>query len=365
MANNALIQGAATASKKFLDITDIVGQGLMSSDRAVQRPETVKKNDQYQNTVNEYMSKMKTGMDFSSFSPTETTAMRNFLVAERSRYAEAAKNLAKIEDSSSPEYMRHVDTMNDVNNSFMNLANQMNAYKENKLNYAQDQINGALSKGMDPNKNREAMIMYGFYDANNDKKSDAAYDSPFKILPGGNLGFDIDGNTVSFNDAPAPVYKNYKLANGILQKNEAIYKSGRVPSKIENDRYKLELEEALQDPNALRSIVYDFESELDMKDIGNIWDTNKDSEGAIDNIRNLVIGRLIGARDFVSKEGQKEKEAKANKKAIANSNTNADDIGVKKTEPIKQEDGTFVVGIINAKGKMIGTEIIQPESTTK
>ena len=164
MANNILIQGAKRVgdSKAFMDIGEIVGKGLMTGEGATGTPSTVKKNNQYQNTVNDYMGKLKTGMDFSSFSGSETAAMRNFLMAERSKYADAAKNISKIEDASSPEYAQYVDVMNGVNNSFTNLAEQLKSYKKSKLDYAGDQLNNSLSKGMDPDKNRESMICMVF-----------------------------------------------------------------------------------------------------------------------------------------------------------------------------------------------------------
>lgn len=317
MANNALIQGAkrVAESKGFLDVGEAVGKGLAAVGDISATPPTVKKNDDYQNTVNEYMSKMKTGMDFSSFSNSETAAMRNFLMSERARYADAAKKVAKLEDTTSPEYMEYVDVMNNVNNSFTNLAEQVKAYKKGKLDYAKDQLDNSLSKGMDPEHNRQAMLMYGFYDANKDKKSDANYDAPFQILEGGNIGFNIDGKTISFNDAPSPVYKDYDLANTILKNNEAVYKSGTKLTKTDADMYRMQLEQALQNPNSLKSIVYDFEKELNLNDIGNIWDANKDKEGVVDQVRSQVIDRLVNARNHVAQQGESEKARIAAAKA--------------------------------------------------
>lgn len=374
MANNALIKGAALTAKKFVDVGEAVGQGLALAGQASGTPETVKKNDQYQNRVNDYMSKMKTGMDFSSFSGQETSAMRNFLMAERSKYADAAKNLAKIEDSTSPEYMEYVDVMNSVNNSFTNLAEQLKSYKKGKLDYAQDQISNSLSKGMDPEHNKQSMIMYGFYDGDGDKKSDSKYDAPFKILDGGNIGFDIDGQTISFNDAPAPVYKDYELANSLLKSNEATYKAGVPLNKSDIDMYKVQLEQSLQNPNSLKSIVYDFDNELNTKDIANMWDANKNKEGAIDTVRSMVIDRLVKARMDVANEGiaeKKRKEQDAINRAIAKRNA------LKKGNPKEEKDNPPFIGYsasyqgadgktykhkVDAAGKQVGSAFeVEPE----
>lgn len=380
MANNALIKGAALTAKKFVDVGEAVGQGLNIASQASGTPETVKRNDQYQNRVNDYMSKMKTGMDFSSFSGQETSAMRNFLMAERSKYADAAKNLAKIDDSTSPEYMEYVDVMNSVNNSFTNLAEQLKSYKKGKLDYAQDQISNSLSKGMDPEHNKQSMIMYGFYDGDGDKKSDSRYDAPFKILDGGNIGFDIDGQTISFNDAPAPVYKDYELANSLLKSNEATYKAGVPLNKADIDMYKVQLEQSLQNPNSLKSIVYDFDNELNTKDIANMWDANKNKEGAIDTVRSMVIDRLVKARMDVANEGiaeKKRKEQESLNKSIARKNalksggrggrsgggsgTSASGF----SSPFQGDDGKWYVNQLDKNGNKIGGPIFDEDTTNK
>lgn len=377
MANNALIQGAALTAKKFVDVGEAVGKGFSMAQQSSNTPETVKKNDHYQNVVNEYMSKMKTGIDFSSFSNSETSAMRNFLMAERSKYAEAAKNISKIDDATSPEYMEYVDTMNSVNNSFTNLAEQLKAYKKGKVDYAKDQIDNSLSKGMDPNHNKQSMIMYGFYDGDGDKKSDAKYDAPFKILDGGNIGFDIDGQTIAFNDAPAPMYKDYELANSILKSNEAVYKSAAPLTKTDMDMYRVQLEQSLQNPNSLKSLVYDFDGELNTKDIANMWDANKDKEGTIDVVRNKVIERLMKARLDVANEGvaeKKRKEQDSINKAIARKNalksgshsrSNSDSGLGGFSSPFQGDDGKWYVNQLDKAGNKIGSPIFDEDTTNK
>ena len=318
MGNNTLIKGAAGMAERYADAGESFGEGYKTASRRSKSsdsswgavPQTVRDNDRYQETVNRHMNDMKTDMDLTAFSESETASIRNFLLAERSKYAEAAKKVATIDDRSSSEYLSLVDTMNSVNNSFVNLSKQLQAYKKNKIEYAEDQLSNSLSKGMDPEQNRQAMIMYGFYDANKDKKSDSNYDAPFQILDKGNIGFNIDGKVVPYNEVPAPIYKDYKLANSILKANESVFKSGQPMNKMESDMYRLKLEEALQDPNSLRSIVYDFDSELGMRDIGNMWDSNKNKDGAVEEVRSMVINRLLKARVDVASEGAAEKERK-------------------------------------------------------
>ena len=375
MGNNTLIKGAATSSKNFVDVSQAFEQGVQEFRSSnPQRtgnsiPKTVRDNDRYQEIVNQHMNKMKTDIDLTSFSNAENKSIRNFLLAERSRYAEAAKEIAKIEDRTSDEYMSLQDTMNGVNNSFVNLSSQLQSYKKSKVEYAEDQLNNSLSKGMDPEQNRQAMIMYGFYDADGDKKSDANYDAPFKILENGKLGFDIDGKLIDYNEMPAPIYKDYKVANSILKKNEAVYKSGQPLTQTEVDMYRLELEEALQDPNTLKSIVYDFDSELAMRDIGNTWDSSKNQDGSVEKIRSMVVDRLLNARIDVAKEGAAEKERK---KAASLASRNKKDGGSNSgsgtslyAPEYKGADGNMYTYKIDEAGKAIGPPFISTNTENK
>ena len=95
MANNALIRGAAEASKKFLDIGGAVAAGINATpDYVPSKNNRVAENKAIQAKVNNYMSKMKTDMDFTSFNPAETATMRNFLLSQRTIYTDAAKKAA-------------------------------------------------------------------------------------------------------------------------------------------------------------------------------------------------------------------------------------------------------------------------------
>lgn len=310
MANNALIQGAALTSKKFVDIGGAVGKALSSLSVPTGSKSRADENKAIQARVNNYMSKMKTDMDFTSFSPEETATMRNFLLQQRSVYAEAAKMAAKFDDTTDPEYMNYVDQMQGVNNSFTNLASQLKSYKQGKLDYAQNQLDGLYSNGNDPGVNNNAATIFGFADEDKDKRADKGIDAPFQILQGGNLGFNIDGNEISYNDMPMPGLKDNKLANSILTKNEAIYNQGLQGGELNPEMlkaYELNLEDQLQNRDALRSIVFDYESEL------NIFSKEEEIANSValengtlsyDDLRKSVVSRLVNARKGVFNSGK-------------------------------------------------------------
>ena len=194
MANNALIRGAAEASKKFLDIGGAVAAGINATpDYVPSKNNRVAENKAIQAKVNNYMSKMKTDMDFTSFNPAETATMRNFLLSQRTIYTDAAKKAAEFDDTTDPDYMLYVDQMQNVNNSFTNLAAQLKSYKKSKLEYASNMQEGLYSNGNPGSKSKESAIIYGFYDADGDGRSEDKYDAPLQIQDGGNLAFNVDG----------------------------------------------------------------------------------------------------------------------------------------------------------------------------
>ena len=333
MANNALIQGAALTGRKFLDVGGAVAQGLATS--MVAAPGTapagrVAENKAIQNRVNSYMSKMKTDMDFTSFSPSETKTMRNFLMNQRNIYANAAKKAAEFEDTTDPNYMLYVDQMQNVNNSFTNLASQLKSYKEGKLEYAKTMQEGLYSDGNSPQRSKEAMIIYGFYDSDGDGRSEARYDAPFQIQDGGNIAFNVGGQDISYNSMEEPFLKDTKFLNSLNATSETAYNSGlrgNANNPYTQDAYKQQLNDTLQNEDALRSIIFDFDPEAPMLmqnpndpagpkiKIGTALDS-----GIIDlnGARELVNKRLLKAREDAYIAGKKEYDKKQIKLEEAN-----------------------------------------------
>lgn len=322
MANNALIQGAALTGRKFLDVGGAVAQGLATS--MVAAPGTapagrVAENKAIQNKVNSYMSKMKTDMDFTSFSPSETKTMRNFLMNQRNIYANAAKKAAEFEDTTDPNYMLYVDQMQNVNNSFTNLASQLKSYKEGKLEYAKTMQEGLYSDGNSPQRSKEASIIYGFYDSDGDGRSEARYDAPFQIQDGGNIAFNVGGQDISYNSMEEPFLKDTKFLNALNTTSENAYNSGlsgKPNNPYSQDSYNQQLNDALQNENTLRSIIYDFNAEAPMSDIGNSLDN-----GSIDipQARELVKQRLLQTREDAYEKGKSEYKRKQRRTGTGNS----------------------------------------------
>ena len=322
MANNALIQGAALTSKKFVDIGGAVGKALSSLSVPTGSKSRVDENKAIQARVNNYMGKMKTDMDFTSFSPEETATMRNFLLQQRSVYAEAAKMAAKFDDTTDPEYMNYVDQMQGVNNSFTNLASQLKSYKQGKLEYAKTMQEGLYSNGNDSRRSKEAAIIYGFIDEDKDGRSDKRLDAPFQIQNGGNIAFNVDGQEITYNGMEEPFLKDTKFLNSLNATSETAYNSGlrgNANNPYTQDAYKQQLNDTLQNEDALRSIIFDFDPEAPMLmqnpndptgpqiKIGTALDSGIiDLKGA----RDLVNERLLKAREDAYIAGKKEYDKK-------------------------------------------------------
>ena len=312
MANNQLITGAGVAAKKFVDAAAEIGKGFSAatqSARGFNRPNTVTKNQQYQNRVNSLMGKMKTDMDFTSFSPEETAAMRTFLVNERQKYADAAKAVANMTDATSPEYMAQVDIMNGVNNSFTNLADQLKAYKKGKVEYAEGMMSGTYSDGNDLENSKINATIYGFVDEDGDGRSDSRLNAPFSIMDGGNIGFNIDGQTVPYKDTTPPLLKDYELGVGLLKQNETVRKSGQLVNADAEKMYRLQLQTAFANQDSLRSFIYDFEDEFPTEDLGKLWEENPNNGDVINQIRGEVINRLVNSRIQAGQAGYAQRQS--------------------------------------------------------
>jgi hypothetical protein len=240
-------------------------------------------------SVSNSMGKMKSDVDLTAYSKEEQKNIGKFLTGQRSLYANSANALAKISDASSPEYQYHVDVMNSVNNSFTNLKNQLDSYKENKIEFAEGIRTGLFSEGNDDMQYSNAAMMYGLVDG---EKTNV----PFEIAENGNLGFNMGGEYVSYNDFEQPFTKDYKVASGILGQSADLYKNHTLLQGPQKDMLRLSLMASLRDPNTIKSLVSDFESDgLNLSDI---------PLDDIDAARNMVADRIMNSYTDVAAQGK-------------------------------------------------------------
>ena len=247
------------------------------------------------NSVSNSMGKMKSNLDLTAYSREEQKNIGKFLTEQRSMYANSANELAKISDTSSPEYQYHVDVMNNVNNSFVNLKNQLDSYKENKIEFAEGVRTGLFSEGNDEMQYNTAAAMYGL---TGDEKTNA----PFQIAENGNLGFNINNEFVSYNDFEQPFAKDYKVASTILKQTADLYKNHTLLQGPQKNLLRLNLEASLTDPRTIKSLVSDFESQgLNFSDI---------PLDDMDAARGMIVDRIMNSYTDVAAQGKAEYDAK-------------------------------------------------------
>ena len=246
-------------------------------------------------SISTSMGKMKSDVDLTAYSPEEQKNIRVFLTSQRSKYANAANALAQIDDTSSPQYQHYVDVMNGVNNSFSNLKNQLDAYKTDKVQFAEGVRTGMYSEGNDEGQYGTAATIYGFSDG---EKANA----PFEIGDNGNLGFNIGGEYMAYNDFEEPFVKDYKVASGILSQTADLYKNHTLLQGPQKDMLRLNLMASLSDPNTIKSLVSDFESEgLNFSDI---------PLDDMDAAKDMIVDRIINSYTEVAAQGKAEYDAK-------------------------------------------------------
>ena len=86
-----------------------------------------------------YINTLNTEMDVSQLNANQSMAVKNYLLTERNKYAQAANRASKL-GASPPEYAKAVNEINSIQSSFANLASELKAYKQDKINYVKDII---------------------------------------------------------------------------------------------------------------------------------------------------------------------------------------------------------------------------------
>ena len=299
MANNALIQGEAALRKTqgFVDYGAKLKPAMEAQRNANVQAKREKelKVEAIQAGINTNMGKMKTDMDLTGLAPDQQTAIKDFLLAERSRYAESANAISKIGDASDPQHAYHTDIMNGVNASFVNLNKQLTSYKENKVDFADSSTNGLLSNGQDPDAFNNLSSIYRL-------EGDPA---EMFVSTDGNLAFAANGNEMLYNDLEEPILKDYKLAKAYTSKANEVYALGQEMTDVAKNNYMIDLDLMLQDPNALKSIISgDFTKEgLDFSDV--VYDA-ADPQATRDQVAEIMLQSFSD----VASKGAAEKRSK-------------------------------------------------------
>ena len=300
MANNALIQGEANLAKTqgFVDYGAKLAP-IMEKQRETglqAKKENERKVERIQAGINTNMGKMKTDMDLTGLAPDQQTAIKDFLLSERNKYAEAANAISKIGDAADPQHAYYTDIMNGVNNSFTNLNKQLDSYKESKVGFADSSKNGLLSNGQDPDSFNNLSSIYRL----------EGEPAEMFVAADGNLAFAANGSDVLYNDLEEPILKDYELAKAYTAKANEMYTTGQQLTEVGRKNLMVDLDIMLQDPNAIKSIISgDFTREgLDFSDV--VFD-----EANPQATRDQVAEIMLQSFSDVADSGYQEKQRAA------------------------------------------------------
>ena len=210
--NQGLVKGAALVGRsKQSNWAEAMQQGLNSSLQAaaINRSKQIAKKQKINSTVAGYIDSLNSEIDLTQLTGEQQGAITNFLVENKNTYARAASEIAKIDDATDPRYMELREQMNGVQNSFKNLAGQVNAFKEDKVSYLKDFDDRRISDGNEIGPLASAARIYT--DQGN-----------IGVGKGGNLNFwDADKEEyTNYANVQKPFLKDFKSANNILSLNK-------------------------------------------------------------------------------------------------------------------------------------------------
>ena len=304
MANRALILGEkyaitggnedggfldiAAAMQPGMEISEKVFQGIQ--DRALLAEEAKKAaklaEEQKIAATNEkiggLLSQMQSNIDLTGISADQQKNITEFLTTKKQEYIEAANAIAEY-DVTDPEYMQYADVMQQVNNQFQTLANNLKVYKENQADFISDGYENRLSM------------------ANTGAVDQAAYmynkSTPFTV-DNGNLMFNYEGETINYTDYKNPSLKAFGTADAIMKIANNVHKTKQKLTDYQKSSIRLQLTDAFsQNPNALRSRVVDkllTDGLLDI-DYSVYSDPSKTAE-----LQEEVISQLVGSMEKIA-----------------------------------------------------------------
>jgi len=338
MANSDLIKGAGFVAKS---------EGFVNYAEAINVPNPVQGENFYikererkqatKSRVNGYIDNLKSDIDLDGLSPEQTSAMRGFLVSQRSIYANAANEIAKIDDASSPEYQHYVDIMNGVNRSFVSLSEEVKAYKEAKVNYAETHQADLYSNAASASEIQTAASLYGL---------DPEVPASFSVGEGGHIMFSVNGESQSYKDYKEPMLKDYATMNSLLTTTNNLYSAGQRLDGTKAQLLGTQVEAMLANPNTIKSILAgDFAgSGIDLSGIAY---NPEDVAGTRMQVKNAIVNALVN----VANQGYAEKERIRNKNGGRVNNST----GLNKSQAAAYgyfEDGAPTLGSL--AGGMIG-----------
>jgi len=337
-----LVKGAALLGEsKRSTYLNAMQKSLQAGSQAaaIGRARREAEKQQINTKVGNYIDNLNSEVDLTQLTSTQQLAVTNFLVENKNVYANAASEIAKIDDPSDPRYMELREKMNGVQNSFTNLARQVNGYKEDKVSYLKDFDDRRLSDGNNIGTLNEASKIY-------------TDEGNFGIGEGGNLTFWNDGKEEyeSYTDIQKPFLKDYKSADSILKLNESVYSAGSSLSGARQNMLRNKLKNMINSGgrDSLLSLASDdflIEGGLNLQDPSLFDPANQDL------LQEAVLNSYMDALIDTAAQGARDKKPARGKGSGGFSGALQDEINL--SGPIVEEAMKFanLGGLANEGGK--------------
>mgnify|MGYP003639799983 CR=1 FL=1 len=297
--NQGLVKGAALVGRsKQSNWAEAMQQGLNSSLQAaaINRSKQIAKKQKINSTVAGYIDSLNSEIDLTQLTEEQQGAITNFLVENKNTYARAASEIAKIDDATDPRYMELREQMNGVQNSFKNLAGQVNAFKEDKVSYLKDFDDRRISDGNEIGPLASAARIYT--DQGN-----------IGVGKGGNLNFwDADKEEyTNYANVQKPFLKDFKSANNILSLNEKVYSAGSSLSGARQNMIRNKLKNMISSGgrDTLLSLASDdflIEGGLNLSDPSLFEPANQDL------LQDAVLNSYMDALSDTAAQGARDKK---------------------------------------------------------
>lgn len=299
--NINLVKGEAavrrSAQPTWGATVDKVAQGIQAeSARVIAEDKANKK--AVRGRVAGYINNLNSNLDLTELTPEQTSSVTNFLHSQKLEYANAASTIAKIEDASSPEYMELRDKMANVNNSFKNLAGQLDQYKKDRIEYLKNQDEGRISEGNPISHLNKSADIY-------------TNAGQMSIGAGGNLTFwdEQAGDYSNYGSIQKPFLKDYKAGDALMKLNESVFNSGHALTGARESMTKNRLKSLINQGG--RDTLLSLATDDLIVDGGlNIQDASLFNPENEEQLKQVVIDSYMQSLIDVSKQGAAAKRPK-------------------------------------------------------
>ena len=294
MADKTILQGYEALSKARAKQADIAGSFSKAYDFAGRKARKEQEIIDTNNKVADRMNGLEGNINFNAVEdPKLREAVGSFAVLDKDIYANAAIAIGNIKNSADPEYQRLIGQMNDVNNNFNGVRDELVYISTLGAQYQEVMdTEGGFSAGIQNTEEFKAMAEI-FGGGGNYSVS----------VENGHIIYDVNGKKYNASDLALPMKKAFPIAQAILESNKEMYDTNRELNVDDIELLRLRYNNQFANENALRSIL----SDADFGDIIATEDIDIDEMG-VDAARELFVNRLIEANKASARRGITNKD---------------------------------------------------------